>query len=161
MSNQARGKPLTDKQEKFVMAVVQGMTQADAFRHAYDTSKYTEKSIHEKASQLMTNVKIKSRYEELRGKVVEHMEKKAIVTVEGLLNDLQMIKETSLLKMPVMKRTENGEEQVGEEILDPASAIKAIELMGKHLKMFTDKVEHSGSVEVVNKQELYEKYLKE
>jgi phage terminase small subunit len=161
MANETRGKPLTDKQEKFVLGVSQGMTQADAYRQAYNASKMTDKSIHELASKLMTNTKIKSRFEELRGKVVERMEKKAIVTIEGLLQDLQMIKETSLSKLPIIKKTENGEEQVGEEIQDPTSAIKAIELMGKHLKMFTDKIEHSGEVAIVNKTELYEKYLKE
>lgn len=43
---------LTAKQEKFILAVVEGMTQADAYRHAYNASNMTDKTIIEKASKL-------------------------------------------------------------------------------------------------------------
>ena len=89
MSNNTRAKPLTHKQEKFVLAVVEGMTQADAYRHAYNTDKMTPKSIHEKASVLMADVKVKSRYDELMDKVRKSAEDKAIITVEEVLKEIK------------------------------------------------------------------------
>ena len=57
---------LTAKQEKFVQNIIKGMTQADAYRDAYDTSRMTDKSIHEAASKLVNNTKVATRLEELR-----------------------------------------------------------------------------------------------
>lgn len=138
---------LTHKQEKFILAVVEGKTQADAYRHAYDTSKMTDKSIHEKASALMANVKVRSRYNELMDKVKSKLEEKAIVTVEGLLNDLQTIKETCMIKKKAYIKNEIGEPEEVEldDFIDASAALKAVELMGKHLKMFTDKVESNNT----------------
>ena len=143
---------LTAKQEKFVLAVVEGMTQADAYRHAYDTSKMTDKSIHEKASALMANVKVRSRYNELMDKVREKLENKAICTVEGLLNDLQTIKNNCLIKRKAIIKNADGEpvEVETDDFIDASAALKAVELMGKHLKMFTDKTELSGELKMPN-----------
>jgi len=37
---------------------------------------------------------------------------------------------------------------------ESASALKGYELLGKHLKLFTEKVEHSGSIETMSDEEL-------
>ena len=60
---------LTAKQEAFVQNILQGMSQADAYRSAYDASKMTDKTIHEKASLLASQDKIKARLNELRGQL--------------------------------------------------------------------------------------------
>ena len=57
---------LTAKQEAFVQNIIQGMNQADAYRSAYNTSRMTDKSIWEKASELAHNVKVSARIAELR-----------------------------------------------------------------------------------------------
>ena len=57
---------LTAKQEKFARAIAEGMTQADAYRSAYNTSRMTDKSVIEKASELANNVNITARLKELR-----------------------------------------------------------------------------------------------
>ena len=62
---------LTAKQEKFVQGIIEGMSQADAYRSAYDTSRFTDKSVWEKASALMNNVKVKSRLTELRDQIMK------------------------------------------------------------------------------------------
>ena len=49
---------------------------------------------------------------------------------------------------PVMTRNDGGEMvESGEYRFDPASVLKGSELLGKHLKMFTDKVEVNGIIE--------------
>ena len=60
-------KKLTDKQEKFAQLVVKYGNQSKAYREAYDVSESTKsKSVNELASQLMSEVNISSRAEEIR-----------------------------------------------------------------------------------------------
>lgn len=62
---------LTAQQEKFAQAIaLEDMNQADAYRSAYNTSKMTDKSVWEKASELARNGKVKSRIAELREKAM-------------------------------------------------------------------------------------------
>lgn len=69
---------LTPKQEKFVNCIIEGMSQADAYRSAYNTSRMTDKSIHESASKLMADPKISTRVAELR----EKMTSKSIMSAQ-------------------------------------------------------------------------------
>lgn len=57
---------LTDNQEKFAKFVAEGMSYSDAYRSAYNTSKMTDKSVWEKASELASNVKVAARLKEIR-----------------------------------------------------------------------------------------------
>jgi hypothetical protein len=57
---------LTDNQEKFAKCVAEGMSYSDAYRSAYNTSKMTDKSVWEKASELASNVKVAARLKEIR-----------------------------------------------------------------------------------------------
>ena len=156
-----RNGSLTLKQEKFVIAVAEGKSQADAYRLSYNSGKMTDKTIHENASRLMADPKVKARCEELRGKVVEKLEAKSIVTIEGLLKDLQDIKETSLLKVPVTIKTSEGDKVIGNQNIDSSAALKAIELMGKHLKMFTDKLELGGELKIERSDDELESRIRE
>ncbi len=61
---------LTAKQEQFVKNIIDGMSQADAYRNAYDATRMADKTIHEKASRLMADGKVKARLKELREKMV-------------------------------------------------------------------------------------------
>lgn len=78
---------LTSKQEAFAQAVSGGMTQADAYRSAYDVKTATAKSIQELASTLMKNVKVASRVTELRAK----LESKSLWTREMSVKALKRI----------------------------------------------------------------------
>lgn len=60
---------LTAKQEQFVKNIIKGMSQADAYRNAYDCKKMSDKTIHENASRLMANSKVAARVSELRDKL--------------------------------------------------------------------------------------------
>lgn len=62
----ADDKPLTSKQLHFCRAWASGMSQSDAYREAFDVSPETKaKSVHEKASRLASDSKVRSRYERL------------------------------------------------------------------------------------------------
>ena len=58
-------KELTPKQAHFARCVAQGMTQADAYREAYDPKQSTAATIHTLASRVMGRVEVRSRVEAL------------------------------------------------------------------------------------------------
>ena len=81
---------LTPKQELFVQGIIKGMTQADAYRSAYNCKRMTDKSIHECASRMMNDVKIVSRINELRDKI----DKSNIMTAQQRLEWLTKLIES-------------------------------------------------------------------
>ena len=58
-------KELTPKQAHFARCVAQGMTQADAYREAYDPKQSTAATIHTLASRVMSRVEVRARVEAL------------------------------------------------------------------------------------------------
>lgn len=58
---------LTAKQEAFAQAIADGMTQADAYRSAFDVKPSTKaETIHKRASELMSNREVTGRVAELK-----------------------------------------------------------------------------------------------
>jgi hypothetical protein len=62
---------LTNKQEQYAQAIADGMSQAAAYRHAYNAGKMKAETIYSKASELMADGKVAARVQELRGKLAE------------------------------------------------------------------------------------------
>ena len=79
---------LTTKQEIFVQKLIEGNSQREAYRFAYNCKNWKDKSIDEKASVLFNTVKVKSRYEELK----EELKERSFYTVEKANQDLEWIK---------------------------------------------------------------------
>ena len=62
----ADSKPLTSKQLHYCRAWASGMSQASAYREAFDVGpEIKAKTVHEKASRLSANPKVRARYEQL------------------------------------------------------------------------------------------------
>ena len=80
---------LTQRQEKFVRALIAGKSQRQAYKEAYNAANMKDKTIDERASVLFKNDKIKTRYNEL----LEEHKNKALYTREEAVNDLIWIKE--------------------------------------------------------------------
>jgi len=62
---------LTVKQEQFCLAVLKGMSQADAYRSVYNARKMTPEAVQVEAARLMKNPKVTLRVEALRAVAVE------------------------------------------------------------------------------------------
>lgn len=63
---------LTPKQERFAQCVADGMSQADAYRTAFDVSPTTkQETIYKRASELMADGNISGRVAELRQQLSE------------------------------------------------------------------------------------------
>ena len=80
---------LTPKQEKFAQGVASGMTQADAYRAAYDCSRMKDSTVQRNASALMKDNKISARVGELQKSVVEAVQ----LTLEEHLRVLEELRD--------------------------------------------------------------------
>jgi phage terminase small subunit len=78
---------LTAKQEQFVQNIIQGMSQADAYRSAYPNQRMSDKTVWETASKLMTNPKVITRLTELRNELA----KPSIMTAQERLEWLTKV----------------------------------------------------------------------
>lgn len=114
---------LTEKQEKFVRSLVEGMTQADAYRSAYSTKNMSDKTIHEAASRLASDSKVSARLSELRNELT----KGTIMTAQKRLEWL-----TALI---------DGENDIN-------AKLKAIDIMNKMQGEYTQKIEANVTNEV-------------
>ena len=79
---------LTTKQEIFVQRLIEGYSQREAYKFAYEASNMKNETIDKRASELFSKGEIKGRYEELMNELKE----KAFYTVEKANNDLEWLK---------------------------------------------------------------------
>lgn len=80
---------LTAKQEQFAQNIIKGMSQADAYRSAYNTKRMADKTIHENASRLANDGKIAARIAELRGELAKETIMTAQERLEWLTDAIQ------------------------------------------------------------------------
>lgn len=118
---------LTPKQEQFVQNIIEGMSQADAYRSAYSKQKMSDKTVWEAASRLMKNDKVVARLLELRNELA----KPSIMTAQERLEWL-----TDVI---------NGEEDIN-------AKLKAVDIMNKMQGEYVTKVE--GNLNVAKLEEL-------
>lgn len=136
---------LTIKQEKYAQGLFAGLSQREAYKQAYNCTNMQDKTVDEEACKLAALPKISTRVDEL----IEEVKTKNIVTKEWVLNNLKVITERCMQAEPVLVREGNEWVESGEYRFDSSGANKSLELIGKHLKLFTEKVEHSGELGVV------------
>jgi hypothetical protein len=118
---------LTPKQEAFAIAVASGMTQADAYRSAYNVKPTTKpESVQTKAYQMMQMVQIRSRVDELKKPIIEA----AGITLESHLARLEHLG----------KKAEDAESFT--------AAISAEVARGKVAQLYTERIEHTGNFSI-------------
>jgi len=133
---------LDPKQERFAQEyLIDCNASAAAIRAGFKSAR--------DGSTLMQIEGVAKRIEELQAERAERLAVKS----DWVVQQLRMIVERCMELEPV---TEKGQlvletDAFGEVRavvkFNPAGATKALELLGKHIGMFVDKVEHSGSVE--------------
>ena len=141
---------LTPKQEKFVRNLVSGMSQRDAYINSYNTSNMKDKSIYEKASKLMAQDNIRSRYNELIEKANEKVEiraedilreLKAIAFSNGsdyaeIKNNKLLFKNTSELDEDKKKAISTIKQTREGKSIETYDKLKAIDMLVKYMKLF-------------------------
>jgi phage terminase small subunit len=119
---------LTAKQEAFVQNIIQGMSQADAYRSAYPKQKMSDKTVWEAASRLMKNDKVLARLSELRNDLAGPSIMNAQKRLEWLTGVIQSQEETT------------------------GDKLKAIDIMNKMQGEYVTKVE--GNVNIAKLEDL-------
>lgn len=127
-STNGRDKRMTAKMHAFASNIVQGMSPSDAYRRAYDCSNMSEASIVSDANRLLKDARI-----------TQLLESFWVTLKENVIADNQAT------RRHIMSQLFDHAERAGERTSDK---LKALELMGRAIGMFTDKVE--SKVEEVN-----------
>ena len=118
---------LTPKQEAFAIAVASGMTQADAYREAFNVKPTTKpETIQNNASRLMKDTEVSARVEELKKPIIEA----AGITLESHLARLEHLG----------KKAEDAESYT--------AAISAEVARGKVAQLYTERIEHTGNFSI-------------
>lgn len=116
---------LTAKQEKFVMNIIDGMSQADAYRSSYDVKKMSNKTVWEKASRLMSDDKVRARLQELRKQMMNPTIMSAQERLEYLTRVVQGIETEKKVEW------DDGKAVTCEEPASIKTRLQAIDLMNK------------------------------
>jgi phage terminase small subunit len=90
---------LTPKQEKFAQNIIEGMSQADAYRNSYCAKRMSDKTIIEEASKLMANPNIATRVQELRDQLANDKIMTAKERLEWLTSLIKSDEETTSDKL--------------------------------------------------------------
>lgn len=137
---------MTPKQQAFVEEYLVDLNATAAYRRAGYSAKGNAAEVN--AARLLRNAKVASAIQSAMNARSERTE----ITADYVLNGIREIAERCLQRAPVMVgRGEDRTQMVDEEgrhvwTFDSTGANKAFENLGKHLKLFTDKVEHSGEM---------------
>ena len=116
---------LTPKQARFVEEYLLDLNAAAAARRAG----YSEKNTDSIAAQLLRKPKVSEAVQS----AVAARSAKTEITAEYVLENLKRLSERCM----------------GEKEFAPSAAARSLELLGKHLGLFSDRVELSGSLSVL------------
>ena len=134
---------LTEKQELFVRKIIEGETQADAYRAAYSTAKMSDKTVWEKASRLMADDKVRARVQELRDQIASE----SIMTAQERQQFLSRI----IKGIEKEKQTVFDSEGVAHEVEVPYDIkyrLQSLDYLNKMTGEYTTKVEGSLGVKL-------------
>lgn len=118
------GVALEPKEELFAQDVARGYTSSAAYRNNYDASNMQANSVHSEAWKVRHKPEVSMRIDELIGKAADVAIVDTSMVLRGLLSEAKNIDEGA----------------------SHSARVAAWAHLGKHLGMFTDKLEHSGSV---------------
>lgn len=134
---------LTDMQKKFVIEYIDCYNATQAAIRAG----YSEKTARQQGSRLLTNVDVLARVREEQEKAVE----RSGISQARVILALGDVYERCMTAVPVTEYDPLSRQMVetGEYVFDSKGALRALELVGKHLGMFKDKMELSQTAPII------------
>lgn len=124
------GKALTPRQQAFVREYLIDLNATQAAIRAGYANRRADAIGYENLRKPEIASAIQSAMDERAARVQR--------TADDVLRDIQKVKDACMAQAP----NSRGKSAM----VDAKAALKALELEGRHLKMFTDKVEHSGGM---------------
>jgi hypothetical protein len=112
---------LTDRQEMFCQGIMSGMTYSDAFRSAYTTDGQLDATVWNNACKLAADTKVIARLHDLRAQKEAEQRMQAVSRSGFVIAELHKM--------------------ASDKDIPPAVKVRALELMGKTVALFTDRVE--------------------
>lgn len=125
------------KHEHFAQLVAKG----ESATKAYALAGYSEQGAAQSANRLLKTADVRARVAELQNAVAERAVEKAALDRTWVISKLRENVERAMEAVPVFDR--EGKES-GVFTYQGSVANKALELLGKELGMFKDRIEHSG-----------------
>ena len=124
---------MTDKQNVFVQEYLKDLNATQAAIRAG----YSHKTAYSIGQRLLRNVEISNA---INSAMSERSERTAL-TADYVLQNLHEIAQRCMQKSPVMVKGEQAIDDDGRHIwtFDAKNALRALELIGKHIGMFNDK----------------------
>ena len=104
---------------------------------------YSVKTAKAQASRLLTNVNVKGAIE----KNVAERTEKLDISAEYVLKTIKETMDRCSQGVEVLDREGNS---TGEWKFEPFAVLKGAELLGKYHRLFTERIEHSGTIEHVD-----------
>jgi phage terminase small subunit len=144
-SEKAKSK-LTPRQSRFVDEYLKDLNATQAYmRSGY---KGKGKVAEVTASQLLSNTKVQEAIQERMNRRSDRTEITSDFVLHGIRKNIERCEQAVPVLdregKPVMTTNENGELAAAYKY-DATNVLKGYELLGKHLKLFTDKVDHTSS----------------
>ena len=119
-------RPLTGKQEAFAKLVAGGAVLSDAYRECYSADTMKDSTVWSEACRLAQNPKVSARIKDIQADMEQDHRTRLLRREEWVLKSLQ-------------------EEAVSAD--NASSRIRALELVGKTVGMFTDRIEQAETSE--------------
>lgn len=139
--SKAKEKPLTLKQKKFTKEYLKTGNATEAAKRAYNTNDNTARNI---GCENLAKPNIRA--------AVQTAAEKLGLSPEYVLGGIKEVFEFNKQKRVKVKKV--GEEVFHEEeMIDAQSSLKAGDLLGKHLKLFTDQIDLKATIETKTDEE--------
>ncbi len=126
---------LTAKQAKFAANLAEGMSQAEAYRNAYDAANMAAETIHSHASRMAARVKVRTRVDALIGERMRLIETRGVSDRSKVIGLLRQFAEDDarpdhvrLRAVELWGKTCNAFVEVIEDRRDRPAAMVAVEL---------------------------------
>lgn len=126
------GEKLTPKQAAFCREYLVDLNGTQAAIRAG----YSKKTANEQAAQLLAKLSISAVIQ----KAMDERAKRTEIDADYVLTGIKELTERCIQATPVIV---DGQ-PTGEYKFEASAALKGYELLGKHLKLFTDKVDHQN-----------------
>ena len=146
MAGQAKAKNGLNEQQQLFVDYYLASPDLNATLAAIK-AKYSPKTARQQASRLLSNVNIQAAIQEAQSKLSE----RTGITQDYVLSNIQKVVERCMQQEAVRARDGSPLLVEGPEgnlaclfEFKEAGALKGLELLGKHLGMFKDKIEHTG-----------------
>nr|DAQ89762.1 MAG TPA: Terminase small subunit [Caudoviricetes sp.] len=144
---------LTDKQKRFIEEYLIDLNATQAAIRAG----YSEKTAYSIGEENLKKPEIKRAIAEAQSNRSSRVQITQDDVIRMLIENIEKSSGTKQVVITQTRKSEDGEfvgDDVAQFVYEPSSVNKALELLGKHLGMFKDKVELTGELNVEQKTEL-------